>query len=123
MCIGVPMQVVEAGFGQALCAGYGAAAGQRRVIDTLLVGDQPAGTWLLVFLGGAREVIDATLAGQLADALQAVEMAMAGATDVSHLFADLIERGPQLPAHLRTSHPGGAVADGPGPALPDAGGD
>ena len=39
-----------------------------------------------------------------ADALEALEMAMRGESDFEHLFADLIDREPQLPEHLREEH-------------------
>lgn len=97
MCIGLPMQVVSQEAGYALCEGMG----EQRRVDTLLVGDQPVGSWLLVFLNSAREVISEERAKQVGDALQAVNLAMRGDVDVSHLFADLADREPQLPPHLR----------------------
>ncbi|MEW8209427.1 MAG: HypC/HybG/HupF family hydrogenase formation chaperone, partial [Candidatus Thiodiazotropha taylori] len=45
MCIGIPMQVVSMEGTTALCQGMG----ESRRVDTLLVGDQPVGSWLLVF--------------------------------------------------------------------------
>ena len=97
MCIGLPMQVVSHEGGYALCEGMG----EQRQVDTLLVGEQPVGSWLLVFLNSAREVLSEERAKQISDALQAVNMAMQGETGVSHLFADLADREPQLPPHLR----------------------
>jgi hydrogenase expression/formation protein HypC len=93
MCIGIPMQVVEAGNGYAWCEGLG----QRRQIETLLVGDQPAGTWLLTFLGSAREVLCAEDAARISDAVQAVSLVMQGETAIDHLFSDLAAREPRLP--------------------------
>jgi hydrogenase expression/formation protein HypC len=87
------MQVVETGDGYAWCEGMG----QRRQIDTLLVGDQPAGTWLLTFLGAAREVLCADDAVRITAAVQAVSLVMQGETGIDHLFADLLDREPQLP--------------------------
>ena len=108
MCIGVPMQVIEAGFGAALCR---ARDGEHRV-DTRLVGDVEAGEWLMVFLGAARERMSEEAARRSADALEALEKAMRGDMDIEHLFADLIGREPQLPEHLRVpEHPRDA-ADG-----------
>ena len=97
MCIGIPMQVVEAGNGSAICEGMG----QRRTISTLLVGDQPVGTWLLTFLDSAREVLDPDDAARITDAVTAVNLVMQGETDIDHLFADLIDREPQLPVSAR----------------------
>ncbi len=110
MCIGVPMQVI-AGDGaglQAECAGRG----QHKRLDMMLVGEQPAGTWVLEFQGAARRVLGAQEAEQTLAALEALELALqagdAGADSVSidRLFADLVEREPQLPAHLRRDESG-----------------
>lgn len=112
MCIGIPMQVVECGIGSARCA----AADGLHLVDTALVGDAPAGTWLMVFLGAAREIISAETARQTADALEALRLANAGIGDVDHLFADLVGREPQLPEHLRAAEP--APGDTPHESLP-----
>ncbi len=97
MCLGIPMQVVEPGYPQAVCEG----ADGRQAVDTSLVGPLEAGRWVMVFLGAAREVITADAARQSADALEALRRVMAGDTDVDHLFADLINREPELPEFLR----------------------
>jgi len=97
MCIGIPMQVVETGSGYAWCEGLG----QRRRIDTLLVGDQPAGTWLLTFLGSARELLCAEDAARISDAVRAVDLVMRGETAVDHLFSDLAAREPQRPDFIQ----------------------
>ncbi|MCU7893149.1 MAG: HypC/HybG/HupF family hydrogenase formation chaperone [Candidatus Thiodiazotropha sp. (ex Ustalcina ferruginea)] len=97
MCIGVPMRVISTMPGFAVCTGLG---GQRRV-DTLLVGDQPVGNWLLVFLDAAREVLTEEQASRIRQALDALGLAFRGETYVDHLFADLVDREPQLPLHLR----------------------
>lgn len=97
MCVGIPMQVVAAaGPVHAWCEGRG----ERRLVDLLLVGDQPAGAWLLVFLESAREVLDPERARQVNDALDALDAALRG-DPLDHLFADLVDREPQLPPHLR----------------------
>jgi len=93
MCMGIPMQVVETGEGYAWCEGLG----ERRRIDTLLVGDQPVGTWLMTFLDGAREVISAEEAKRASDAVMAVHLVMQGGNDIDHLFADLVDREPPRP--------------------------
>ncbi|MEW8312437.1 MAG: HypC/HybG/HupF family hydrogenase formation chaperone, partial [Candidatus Thiodiazotropha taylori] len=69
--------------------------------DTLLVGDQPVGSWLLVFLNSAREVLSEQRAEQISQALQALDLALSGESEVDHLFADLVDRTPELPEHLR----------------------
>jgi len=99
MCIGVPMRIIEAGEGQALCQSRDGNETVR--IDTLLVGDLPVGSWVLTFLGAAREVLDDATAHQISDALVALGMAMSGEGQVDHLFADLVDREPQLPDFLK----------------------
>jgi len=97
MCIGIPLQVVRCEGHSALCQGRGA----ERWIDLSLVGAQAPGTWLLTFLGTAREAIGADSAALINAALDGLEAAMAGETDLSKHFADLIDRAPELPSHLR----------------------
>ncbi len=75
MCIGIPMQVIEADGRFALCEGRG----ERRRINTALVGDVVPGDWLLVFLDDARERIDAGRAAEVNTALDLVLGAMQGA--------------------------------------------
>ena len=106
MCIGIPMQIRETGPGTALCEGMGLS----RQVDTLLVGDQPPGTWLLVFLNSAREVLSTEDAAKISNAVKAVDMVMNQQGSVSSegftmqnieaLFADLIDREPQKPDSL-----------------------
>ena len=96
MCIGVPMQVIECGPVWAWCED-----GAERVrIDMRLIGPQPPGTWVLTFLGAARETLGETQALRVRDALAALA-AVAEGQSIDHLFADLVDREPQLPEHLR----------------------
>lgn len=99
MCIGVPMQVAQAaGPGAAWCVGREG----RGLVDTALVGPQPPGTWLLTFLGAAREVMTAEAAARTNAALDALARALAGdASVIDAAFADLVSRTPELPEHLR----------------------
>lgn len=97
MCIGIPMQVVEPSGEMALCEGMGRTA----LVDFMLLGEQPAGSWVLVFMDTAREVLTAEQAKQINDALLAVQLAMQGESQVDDLFADLVNREPQLPEFLR----------------------
>lgn len=96
------MQVVESGTGYALCQ---SRDGRQQQVDTMLVGEQPQGTWLLIFLDAAREVLDEVAAHQISDALEALGVAMnnqgQGQGSIDHLFADLVEREPQLPDFLQ----------------------
>lgn len=96
MCLGIPLQVLECGEHFARCA---SRDGEVR-IDISLVGEQLPGTWLLGFLGAAREVIPAERAAAINAALAALVAAEGGATDFSAFFADL-DREPQLPDFLR----------------------
>lgn len=98
MCIGVPMQVIESGPLWAWCDD----GGERHRVDMQLVGRQSPGAWVLVFLGAAREVMGETQALRVRDALIAMQAAMQG-QPVDHLFADLVDREPILPEHLRPS--------------------
>jgi hydrogenase expression/formation protein HypC len=98
MCIGIPMQVVEQREESAVCS----YRGQESRVDMMLVGPQPAGTWLLVFLDTAREVLSEQKARQIADALEAMRLAMQGDNQIDHLFADLVNREPQLPEFLKS---------------------
>ena len=97
MCIGLPMQVVEVNEGYAICEGMGT----RRQVNTQLVGDQPVGTWLLIFIDSAREVLSPEDAAKISDAVKAVNLVMEGKSvdpkDIDALFPDLVDREPQLP--------------------------
>lgn len=106
MCIGVPLQVVavEADGDFATCAD----GALRERLDMRLVGAQPPGAWVLAFHGAARRVLDADEAARIRDALAALQGALDGSLDAEAgafdaLFADLVEREPMLPAHLRPS--------------------
>lgn len=98
MCIGIPMVVVEQQGDWALCQRRD--GGATASIDMRLIGGQPPGTWVLTFMDAARSVLDAAEAQQVDNALDALEMALRG-ENVDHLFADLVDREPELPAHLR----------------------
>jgi hydrogenase expression/formation protein HypC len=74
MCIGMPMRVESTEAGHAWVAGRG----ERRRITTALVGEVQVGDWLLVFLGDAREAIDAQRAAEVNSALDLVLGAMQG---------------------------------------------
>ncbi len=96
MCIGFPMTVVEDEGGAALCE----RRGERQRLSMMLVGPQPAGTKVLAHLGAAVRVLGDLEARQIDDALDAIEAALQG-KNVDHLFADLVDREPQLPEFLR----------------------
>jgi hydrogenase expression/formation protein HypC len=93
MCVGIPMQVISAEFGFARCR----AEDGEHEIDVRLVGNVQPGTWVLTFLGAAREIMDPVSAKRTIDALKALELVMRGETDVDHLFADLVGPGKAEP--------------------------
>lgn len=97
MCVGIPMRAVELKDGQAWCEGRG----ERLLVDTRLVDIAAPGEWLLVFHNVAREVLDEVRARDIGAALDALEAALRGETDLDRHFADLVNREPQLPEHLR----------------------
>jgi hydrogenase expression/formation protein HypC len=102
MCIGVPMQVTEAGPWSARCED---GEGRSELVDTALIGATSPGDWLLVHKGIAMRALDPTEAALIRDALAGAALAAAGGS-FEHLFADLINRTPELPPHLRppTNH-------------------
>jgi len=108
MCIGVPMKIdrIEGMIAEAETAGADGTV-ERHSLDMLIVGPQPPGTWVLAFCGAARRVLDEVEAQQILDALAALGIALdagAGAPPeqaLDALFADLVDRAPQLPEHLR----------------------
>lgn len=101
MCIGVPMQVIRTEDTRSLCTD----GDTQSWVDISLINKPEPGEWLLVFLGAAREVIDAEKAVKTQQALLAVEAVMNGeAQNLDHLFADLVDREPELPAHLKNSN-------------------
>ncbi len=98
MCIGTPLQVVAMeGDASAWCADGGAP----ELIDMMLVGPQPAGTWVLAFQGAARQLMTPEHAEQTRVALAALSAALTGEGDIDRFFPDLANREPQLPEHLR----------------------
>ncbi|MEW5890898.1 MAG: HypC/HybG/HupF family hydrogenase formation chaperone, partial [Pseudomonadota bacterium] len=74
MCIGIPMQVESVEPGHAWVVGRG----ERRRVETALVAPVFAGDWLLVFLDGARERIDAQRAAEIGAALDLLADALGG---------------------------------------------
>jgi len=98
MCLGIPMQVISSDFGFARCRSND---GQVHDIDVRLVGAVEEGTWVLTFLGAAREILDADTAGRISDALKALDLVMQGDTNIDHLFADLIDPDREDPAAIQ----------------------
>lgn len=100
MCMGIPLQIhALSDDGTAgLCISRDGR--HTETLDLRLVGPQPVGGWVLAFLGAARSVLTAEDADRIADALEAVTAVQRG-EPVDHLFADLIDREPDLPDFLK----------------------
>ena len=88
MCIGIPMRIVRTTPGGA----WADCEGRRRTerLDSMLVGEQPVGTWVLAFRGSAVRVLTVEEAMQTNAALDALESAMEGGRDFDGYFADLV---------------------------------
>lgn len=98
MCIGMPVRILSADGTNALAE----EDGREVPIDLSLVGPQPPGTWVLNFLGAAREVLDPDEAQKIRAAVEGLRAVMAGG-DAGDAFADLEETGPRLPPHLQAA--------------------
>lgn len=101
MCVGIPMRVLRVlpPSRRAECIDR---HGAESSVDLALVEAVQPGTWLLVFLGSAREIIDADRAMKIELALGALEAALAGdRSAIDAAFPDLVSRVPQLPEFLR----------------------
>lgn len=85
MCIGIPVQVIEDRDFTALCRGRNG----DEIVNMMLTGAQPAGTWVLNFLGSAREVLSAEDAALINSALDGLAAAMNGETDLDMYFPHL----------------------------------
>jgi len=91
------MRIVKLGDGRADCLDRD---GGMRDVVTLLLDNPQVGDWVLVHLDNAIRTLDEVEADHISDALQAINAAMQG-DSFEHLFADLIDREPQLPEALR----------------------
>ncbi len=102
MCLGVPLQLRSfQAPGLALCAPAGRPDGLRPVETALLAQPPRPGDWLLVHVNVAIRVLAPEEAAQISDALLAVTAAASG-QPFEHLLADLINREPELPPHLKS---------------------
>jgi hydrogenase expression/formation protein HypC len=105
MCIGTPMRIVSTEHGMAVACGRG----RTERLNMLMVGELPPGTWVLAFQGSALRVLSAEDAAQTDAALDALETVLAGGSATDAHFSDLIDREPQLPAHLQPPAHGAAT--------------
>ena len=97
MCIGTPMQVIAVAAGRAVCEGRG----ERCELDCALIAMPEPGAWVLSFRGAAMRVMTPQEAAQANGALDALAAVLAGQPLSEACFADLTEREPELPPHLR----------------------
>ncbi|MEM8836488.1 MAG: HypC/HybG/HupF family hydrogenase formation chaperone [Pseudomonadota bacterium] len=104
MCVGIPMQIL---------ASNGVIAEAMNgddveVIDLSLTGPLEPGTWVLTFLGAAREVVGEDEAIKIKSALDGLRSLMGGG-ELGDAFADLESRPPQLPPHLQAAFEKGEI--------------
>jgi hydrogenase expression/formation protein HypC len=89
MCLSIPMQVVEleADGDLAIVERHG----RRERANMLLVGRQPLGTWVLVSLGFAKEVVEPADLALIEDALAALAASLDGGYAPDAHFRDLAD--------------------------------
>jgi hydrogenase expression/formation protein HypC len=93
------MRVLACADGMADCEGRG----RRERVNAMLLGDPAPGTWILAYQGSAVRPMSEDEAEQTNRALDALDAALAGSGDVDAFFADLVDREPVLPPHLKDS--------------------
>ncbi len=71
MCIGTPVQVVESNDFTARCRDRN---GQEVNVNMMLTGPQPEGTWVVNFLGSARDVLTPEDAESINAAMSELEL-------------------------------------------------
>lgn len=96
MCLGLPMTIVETDGISALCEFHG----EQRRVSMLLLSHPPVGAKVLVFIDTAIRLLDEEEARLIGDAILGLGAVLNG-EDCDRFFADLIDREPQLPEHLR----------------------
>lgn len=97
MCIGIPMLVLEVTRGGAIAE----RRGRREALNTMLVDDVACGDWVLAYQGSALRKLSVEEAAQTDTAVAALEAALAGEQNLDAYFADLVDREPSLPDHLK----------------------
>ncbi len=78
MCIGVPVQVIKSADCVSICRGRNG----EESVNMMLIGPQPVGTWVLSFLGSAREILSEQDAVNINKALDGLSAIMQGDTDI-----------------------------------------
>lgn len=87
MCLSVPMQV-ESWLGEGEVA-WVVRGDRREQTNMMLVGPQPVGTWVLVALGFAKDVLDEESLALTEEALAALAATLDGDYDPDAWFRDL----------------------------------
>lgn len=87
MCVGVPIKITEVGD----FVSRGESRNGIEEVNTMLIGAQPVGTWVLNYLGSAREVLSEEEAQKINSALDGLTEIMNGAEsiDVDHYFPEI----------------------------------
>lgn len=96
MCLGLPMTIVETDGMTAICR-YG---DELCRVSVLLLPNPAVGAKVLVHLDSAVRLLDDEEARLIGEAIEGLQAALNG-EDCDRFFADLIDREPQLPEHLR----------------------
>ncbi len=84
----MPVQIIEEQGFFARCEGRNG----EETVNMMVIGPQPAGTWVVNFLGSAREVISEEDASKIDSALDALSAVMSGeeGVDLERYFPDLV---------------------------------
>lgn len=98
MCLGVPMKILSCDDLIAVC--HNEEEGRSENVDLSLVGSLKPGTWIQVFMGAAREIIEPEQLDQVLLARKAMFAAINGG-NIDDCFPDLVNREPQLPDFLK----------------------
>lgn len=86
MCVGTPVKIIRSGEFVSVCEGRNG----REEVNMMLIGPQAQGTWVLNFLGSAREVLSEQEALQIDKALDGLSAIMSGEDiNVKDYFPDL----------------------------------
>jgi hydrogenase expression/formation protein HypC len=99
MCLSLPMRVVahDNPTGEvAIVERRDGEVLRRERVNMLLLGPQAVGTWVLVSLGLAREIVNDDQRALIEDALAAVQAVHSGSYDAGRHFVDLLRSPPRM---------------------------
>ena len=82
MCLGIPMQVIEVDGAFVWCEGRG----RRERLNALLLEEVAPGDWVYAVLGQAREILTPQRAEEINLALDGLEAALNGETNLDVYF-------------------------------------